>query len=142
MQNLVAEGIESREHDTQNRADVLLGHGGMSSRIGLSEPLLPVNIVIQPVLVIPVGLKDVLIVEQDPDGAGIATPDQFGQARLRVQGDQSVQEVGKPLRLDNALRADFGGVSGVECDPEKDEAPVSVAALFGTIQPAERPMDT
>jgi len=34
------------------------------------------------------------------------------------------------------------GVSGVERNPQKNELAVSVVGLFGTVQPAQGPMDT
>lgn len=141
VQELVSQRVESRKHDTQHRAHVLAGHGGVGRSVRFPEPIFPVGVVGQPVLVVPVGLEDVLIVQENPNGARIPAPDQLGQARLGVERGQPVEKTGKPLRLDHALRPDVGRIGRVEGHPEKDEAPIRVIAPLGPVQPAQRPMD-
>lgn len=141
MQELVAQGVEPGEHDAQHHADVVTGQCSMRGRIGAGEALLPVFIAGQAIFLIPVGLKDVLVGQKNPNGPRIPAPYQLGQPSLLVQAAQAPQEFREALGLNRSRWPGFGRVRGIEADPEKDEAPIIIRTKLSSMQPTQRPVD-
>ncbi len=93
VDQLVEQGVEPLEDDAQHRAGVVVGQCGMRRLASRGEALLPVVAAGQAILVVPVGLEDVAVVEQQSDRTSVTPPDQTVEVIVTVQPPQPLQEI-------------------------------------------------
>lgn len=145
MHQLVSQYIEPVEDETQHlRAVAGLKRLGEGAGRG-PEPLLPVLETVDPVMMLPEGIEDVAVVEQQPHWPGESLPDGLVDAAIGIERRQPLEEIQKcgPLAQRDRLKLPFVGIGGVEGDPEEDEAcVVIVPASLGPADPADGTVDS
>ena len=108
MHHLIPEGIEAPEQNTENQCGIAIAECTMGCSLVPAKSLHPYCFFNPAVVIIPEWLENILVVDQETDGARKLGPDNFVQQILLVQMDQLLDETGK-----KALLCDQNVIAGI-----------------------------
>ena len=141
MNQLIAQGVHAGEDDGKHLGGPMGGQRLVCRDLRARETGLPLRFADLAVVIIPKGLIDEAVVQQQSDRTGKLCPDEVVQDVTLVEVYQLLQEVLKYFLFGGALLvADVIGVGGVEGNPQEDKFSVLVLTPLRPVQPAQRAM--
>ena len=142
MDELVAKDVEPVEDEAQDEDGVPHLQGSPEAALRGPEPFFPVFEPGQSIVVLPERVEYIPVVQEHADGSREVVPDRVVDPLTGIEGHDPSKEIveGVPLGWRRGLELLFVRIGGVEPDPEEDEEGVVVARVFGSSDPAYRPM--
>lgn len=92
MHQLIAQNVESVEQDRQYSGCVVLSQRVFHSSPAALKPLLPISVARDAILMLPKGMKDIAIVEEQPDLLTETVPDRIINAVAPIKLHQGGEE--------------------------------------------------
>ncbi len=143
MHHLVAQHIKPVKQDREHKLRILLCDSGLGAHLAAPEPLFPIAMSGETILVIPEGLEDILVFEQQADRAREALPNRFVDQFAIIEANDPCEIILEARSLAGHERLVTRiSIGGVERDPEEDEGGIAIFGfLFGALEPTQRAMD-
>ena len=137
MHQLVAQHIQTIEHDGQHHAGLIGHHRLHGACIGGTELRFPTVGSIVIAQGFPEAIENVLVLDQDPDRSAELAEYRLFQAAISIRLDQHIDEALQIFAL-HPLEAELFGIGGIQSNPQKDETGIRIVRfLLGTRQPTD-----